>query len=305
MFAGWEQRQRTPQATWETTPPSAALRFTDQHTSLVLTPSLFTLTHVLDPCLSLYVSLSALSPQVYQSPLHTASVNSLCWAPYELGLALAAASSDGALSVLTYQPDGSWHADKMEGAHPIGCTAVSWSPAAPKGSLVASQAPGQPVRRLASAGCDNCVRVWTYGEQARQWRQEGPPLAAHTGALVPAGITASEQLLSAAGSASRPAVADFRGITMLDLAVPARLPYASCHRLGAGCCLGPQFWAAHEHNRQCGPGWQGCHLDRADGRWVGRTAIQLAQGRVCVTCCSCWHLARLRARLEPCLAASS
>jgi hypothetical protein len=50
--------------------------------------------------------------QVYQSPLHTASVNSLCWAPYELGLALAAASSDGSISVLTYQPDGSWHVDK-------------------------------------------------------------------------------------------------------------------------------------------------------------------------------------------------
>ena len=48
---------------------------------------------------------------------------------------------------------------QIEGAHPIGCTAVSWSPAAPKGSLVSSQAPGQPVRRIASSGCDNCVKV--------------------------------------------------------------------------------------------------------------------------------------------------
>jgi len=47
------------------------------------------------------------------SPLHSASVNSICWAPYELGLALAAASSDGSLSVLTYQPDGSWFAEKV------------------------------------------------------------------------------------------------------------------------------------------------------------------------------------------------
>lgn len=31
---------------------------------------------------------------------------------------------------------------------------------APKqGSLVSSKAPGQPVRRLASSGCDNCVKV--------------------------------------------------------------------------------------------------------------------------------------------------
>lgn len=50
-------------------------------------------------------------------------------------------------------------APQIDGAHPVGCTAVSWSPAAPKGSLVSSKAPGQPVRRLASAGCDNCVKV--------------------------------------------------------------------------------------------------------------------------------------------------
>ena len=52
---------------------------------------------------------------------------------------------------------------QIDGAHPVGCTAVSWSPAAPKGSLVSSTAPGQPVRRLASAGCDNCVKVCVCG----------------------------------------------------------------------------------------------------------------------------------------------
>lgn len=54
--------------------------------------------------------------QIYQSQLHTSSVNSVAWAPYELGLQLAAASSDGSLSVLTYQPDGTWHADKVGAA---------------------------------------------------------------------------------------------------------------------------------------------------------------------------------------------
>ena len=52
---------------------------------------------------------------------------------------------------------------QIEGAHPIGCTAVSWSPAAPKGSLVSSQGPGQPVRRLVSSGCDSCVKVRRQG----------------------------------------------------------------------------------------------------------------------------------------------
>lgn len=53
--------------------------------------------------------------QAYMSPpsLHSASINSLCWAPHELGLHLAAASSDGTVSTLTYQADGSWLANKV------------------------------------------------------------------------------------------------------------------------------------------------------------------------------------------------
>ena len=117
--------------------------------------------------------------QIYSSPVHTASVNSLAWAPYELGPQLAAASSDGAISVLSYQPDGAWAAERIDGAHPIGATAVSWSPAAPKGSLASSQPPGQPVRRLASAGCDNTVKVWLYNEAARRWQQDGATLTGH------------------------------------------------------------------------------------------------------------------------------
>ncbi len=133
---------------------------------------------------------------IYQSPAHTASVNSVAWAPYELGLIFAAASSDGSVSVTAYQPDGSWQTEKVracmlalsgmrlithyglhlslaskstlpcwcpllqiEAAHPAGCTSVSWSPAAPKGSLVSSKPPGQPVKRLVTGGCDNCVKV--------------------------------------------------------------------------------------------------------------------------------------------------
>lgn len=118
--------------------------------------------------------------QIYQSTMHSASVNSLSWAPYELGLILAAGSSDGSLSVLTYQPDGSWRADHIDNAHPAGATSVSWAPAAPKGSLVSSTAPGQPVKRIASGGCDNVVKVWTFNEAEQRWRQDGPALAAHS-----------------------------------------------------------------------------------------------------------------------------
>ena len=40
-------------------------------------------------------------------------MNALAWAPHEHGLALACASSDGSVSVLTHRPDGSWEAAKV------------------------------------------------------------------------------------------------------------------------------------------------------------------------------------------------
>ena len=53
--------------------------------------------------------------QVYAAQCHTSSVNSVSFAPHELGLVVAAASSDGSLSVLTHQPDGSWQTEKVRG----------------------------------------------------------------------------------------------------------------------------------------------------------------------------------------------
>lgn len=98
---------------------------------------------------------------MYVSPptLHTSSINSVCWAPYELGLLLACGSSDGTISVLEHKADGSWEATKLPGNHPVGCTAVSWSPAVPAGALLASKPPGPPVKRLVSAGCDSTIKV--------------------------------------------------------------------------------------------------------------------------------------------------
>ena len=77
---------------------------------------------------------------IYTSPatLHDASVNAIAWAPHEFGLSLACASSDGCVSVITHRADGTWDAQKIQGAHSIGCTSVSWAPAPPPGSLVAA-----------------------------------------------------------------------------------------------------------------------------------------------------------------------
>ena len=72
--------------------------------------------------------------------------------------------------------DGQWGADVFE-AHAIGCNAVSWAPAARAGSLLApnNHAGGRrpaPVKRFASAGCDNIVKIWGFSEETQAWVEE-------------------------------------------------------------------------------------------------------------------------------------
>ena len=123
----------------------------------------------------------------------------MSWAPHELGAILACASSDGTISVLTFKSksfsaltrrsptynnvpdDGTWGADVFEG-HAIGCNAVSWAPAVQPGSLlvpqpsntVPGQAPAavQSVKRFASAGCDNLVKIWGFRDDTQAWVEE-------------------------------------------------------------------------------------------------------------------------------------
>jgi len=127
--------------------------------------------------------------KIKEHTLHTASVNSVSWAPHELGAILACASSDGKLSVLSFKNDGQWDADIFNG-HAIGCNAVSWAPAVIPGSLFTPQsqaAPGQPpqsnqtfsVKRFASAGCDNLVKIWGYRDDSQSWVEE-ESLEGHT-----------------------------------------------------------------------------------------------------------------------------
>ncbi|KAI5123014.1 hypothetical protein M0805_007635 [Coniferiporia weirii] len=121
--------------------------------------------------------------KIKEHNLHSASVNSISWAPHELGAILACASSDGKLSVLTFKNDGSWDADIFNG-HAIGCNAVSWAPAVLPGSLITPQQPAQPpasapAKRFASAGCDNVVRIWGYNAATQAWAEEDV-LAGHT-----------------------------------------------------------------------------------------------------------------------------
>jgi protein transport protein SEC13 len=86
------------------------------------------------------------------------------------------------------EDDGQWGADIFNG-HAIGCNAVSWAPATQPGSLITLQqnnalpgqppAPAQPIKRFASAGCDNLVKIWGYREDSQSWVEE-ETLEGHT-----------------------------------------------------------------------------------------------------------------------------
>ena len=118
----------------------------------------------------------------FEPPAHSASVNALAFAPQELGLALAAASSDGSVSVLTAQQGSGgnqsasstaegWSADRIERAHAAGVLGLSWLPSATE-------------KRLATCGCDNLIKIWRFDEGGGGgqggWSAEGTPLAAHS-----------------------------------------------------------------------------------------------------------------------------
>lgn len=101
--------------------------------------------------------------RIYEFTLHTASVNLIAWSPAETGCHLAAASSDNNVSVLTFENNTFSHV--IFPAHGMGANAVSWAPAMTPGALTGAQTgaqPAGPVRRLATGGSDNDVKLWEY-----------------------------------------------------------------------------------------------------------------------------------------------
>jgi protein transport protein SEC13 len=108
-------------------------------------------------------------------------VNAIAWAPHELGLILASASSDCTIVVNTYQEQtNNWEPKIIKNAHEVGCNAISWAPSAPLASL--TQQPDQQQQpqqqqpqlqsRLVSGGGDNTVKVWVLNYDTREWENE-------------------------------------------------------------------------------------------------------------------------------------
>lgn len=107
----------------------------------------------------------------HRSFLTTMLVNSISWAPHEYGLILACASSDGKVSILSYQgsfhliqlmyiEDGTWELNTLN-AHSIGVNTVSWAPSVVPGALFAPTVTNTHAPlRFASGGCDNTIKLW-------------------------------------------------------------------------------------------------------------------------------------------------
>lgn len=108
--------------------------------------------------------------QVHVFTDHKSSVNSIAWAPYELGLCLACGSSDGSISVFKARSDGGWDTTRIERAHPVGVTSISWAPPMAPGSLVSS---GPLVQKIVSGGFDSVVKVWEFVNG--NWKLESCP----------------------------------------------------------------------------------------------------------------------------------
>lgn len=94
---------------------------------------------------------------------HTASVNSVAWAPHTLGLILGAASADGTVSVHSYLGD-KWNSETFR-AHNGGVNAISWSPDS-------SQGANHPTKRFVTGGCDNNIKIWKFDDSQQKWHDE-------------------------------------------------------------------------------------------------------------------------------------
>ena len=111
---------------------------------------------------------------MYRDNSHTGSVNAICWSPWEFGLNLAAASTDGSVSIISNKGGDKWSKKTIANAHVYGVNAVSWCPATSPATLASGPAVvaeqqqlqgNQPSQKIVTGGCDNLVKIWRLDEQ--------------------------------------------------------------------------------------------------------------------------------------------
>ncbi|PVU89442.1 hypothetical protein BB559_001120 [Furculomyces boomerangus] len=111
---------------------------------------------------------------------HTSSVNSIAWAPHELGPILACASSDGNVSFLSFSVEGTWNVQMLNNAHLSGVNSVCWAPITALAALSLPASSSPMVKQIATGGCDNMVKIWTYSESNKNYELT-TALPGHTG----------------------------------------------------------------------------------------------------------------------------
>ncbi|AAS51425.1 ACR199Cp [Eremothecium gossypii ATCC 10895] len=111
--------------------------------------------------------------QIAAYEVHSASVNSVKWAPHEYGPLLLCSSSDGKFSVVEFKENGTTSPIIID-AHAIGVNAACWAPA----TIEDDGQQSQHLRRIATGGADNLVKIWKYNPEANTYLLEDT-LAAH------------------------------------------------------------------------------------------------------------------------------
>ncbi|CAB0043712.1 unnamed protein product [Trichogramma brassicae] len=109
---------------------------------------------------------------------HVGPVWQVAWAHPKFGNIVASCgydSSDGSISILTNNGNN-WDTHKISNAHTIGCNSVSWCPDV-ESSFDSVLNQKNNIKRLASAGCDNTIKIWK--QEADQWIEE-TKLEAHS-----------------------------------------------------------------------------------------------------------------------------
>ncbi|OQV25504.1 Protein SEC13-like protein [Hypsibius exemplaris] len=103
--------------------------------------------------------------------LNDCPVNCVAFAPFDLGrLMLACGASDGTIIILASRDDGSWGVTKIPNAHALGVMAVSWGD--PFFMPVNGKRGETTTARLATGGCDNCVKIWRENGENGPWLEE-------------------------------------------------------------------------------------------------------------------------------------
>jgi protein transport protein SEC13 len=108
------------------------------------------------------------------------SVNSIEWCPFEYGVALACASSDGNVYVLRCDTTTwEWSREVEIHADKVGCNSVTWAPYGALGSLTPD---GRWVMKLACGGADQTVKIYRCEMDQQNgaiWHVDQPEILEH------------------------------------------------------------------------------------------------------------------------------